>query len=107
MIAPGGILVNIVSTPDIYFNEWVAISTRGFPENRQARPDDIVRIVTTDYSDARPVADILCPDSKYRSIYRQAGLRLLDHQKPLARRDEGVDWRSETRIAPWSIYVLA
>lgn len=107
LLAPGGILVNVVSTPEIYFNEWVTFSTRGFTENRNARPDDVVRIITTDYSDARPVEDILCPDAEYRQIYRQAGLQLLDHQKPLARGDEGIDWQSETRAAPWSIYVLA
>jgi hypothetical protein len=85
----------------------VTFSTRGLPENRNARPDDVVRIITTDYSDARPVEDILCPDSEYRRIFQQAGLKLLNHQKPLARGDERIDWRSETRVAPWSIYVLA
>ena len=85
----------------------MTFSTRDFPENHKARSGDVVRVVTTDYSDARPVEDILCPDEEYRRMYRQAGLRLLDHRKPLARGDEGVDWRSEVRIAPWSIYVLA
>lgn len=106
LLAPGGLLVNIVSTPDMYFNEWVTFSTRDFPENRKARPGEVVRIVTTDYSDARPVEDIMCPDDEYRRIYRLAGLTLLDHHKPLARDDEGTDWLSETRVAPWSIYLL-
>ena len=107
LLAPGGILVNIVSTPEIYVNEWVTFSSRKFPENREARPGDVVRIVTTDYSDARPVEDILCPDASYRLIYRRARLSVREHLRPLARGDEGTHWRSETRIAPWSIYVLS
>lgn len=107
LLAPGGKLINIVSTPEIYLNEWVTFSSKDFPENRHARPGDVVRIVTTDYSDARPVDDILWPDSGYREAYRQAGLEVLAHKKPLARGDEGIDWMSETRVAPWSIYVLA
>ena len=106
LLATGGRLINIVSTPEIYLNEWVTFSTRDFPENRNARPGDVVRIITTDYSDARPVDDILCPDAEYQQIYQQSGLAVLEHLKPLARDDDEVSWQAETRIAPWSIYVL-
>ncbi|MFO7652752.1 MAG: methyltransferase domain-containing protein [Candidatus Krumholzibacteriia bacterium] len=106
LLAPGGRLVNIVSTPEIYTHEWATFSTREYPENLTAGPGDVVRIVTTDYSDARPVEDILWPDASYQSVYRQAGLEQVQVERPLATGEEGIDWRSETSVAPWAIYVL-
>jgi hypothetical protein len=101
-----GILVNIVSTPEIYTNEWVTFSTRDYPENYQARCGEVVRIVTTEYSDARPVEDILWSHENYLRMYEKSGLRLVGVERPLARGDEGIEWKSETCIAPWAIYVL-
>lgn len=101
-----GLLVNIVSTPEIYTHEWVTFSTRDYPENALAQSGDVVRIVTTDYSDSRPVDDILWTDNDYRSVFRDAGLEVKHFSRPLAGGDEGIAWVSETRIAPWSIYLL-
>ncbi len=106
LLAPGGRLVSIVSTPEIYLNEWATFSTKDYPENGEARCGDVVRIVTTEYSDARPVDDILWPDADYRSVYEEAGLEPERVERPLARGDEGIPWVSETRIAPWAIYIL-
>lgn len=106
LLAEDGILVNIVSTPEIYTHEWVTFSTRDYPENRTARCGDLVRIVTTDYSDARPVDDILWPHADYLRVFREVGLEVLRVERPLARGDEGIDWKSETAVAPWAIYLL-
>ena len=106
LLAADGILVNIVSTPEIYTHEWATFSTRDYPENRSARCGDVVRIVTTDYSDARPVDDILWPHEDYLRVYREAGLEVVHTERPLARGDEGNAWKSETSVAPWAIYLL-
>ena len=50
--------------------------------------------------------DILWPDEDYRAVYREAGLEIERVERPLATGDEGVDWVSETEIAPWVIYIL-
>lgn len=101
-----GRLVNLVSSPDIYMHEWASFSTKDFPENRMAKSGDIVRIITTDFEDARPTEDILCTDDAYRDIYARAGLEVAAMYKPLARADEPYEWVNETKIAPWVIYVL-
>lgn len=106
LLATEGRLVNIVSTPEIYSNEWVSFSTEDFPANRSARCGDIVKIITRDYSDGRPVEDIIWPDEDYQSVYRESGLDLVHSEAPLARGDEGIEWVNETTIAPWRIYVL-
>jgi hypothetical protein len=101
-----GIIVNLVSSPDIYVNEWESFSTRDFPENRRAKCGDKVKIIVTAIDDKRPVEDIVWPDEDYRKTYEEAGLELLETHKPLARDDEPFEWVNETRIAPWVIYVL-
>lgn len=106
LLAEGGILVNIVSTPQIYTHEWVSFSTRDYPENRMARCGDVVKIVTTDYSDARPVDDIFWPPEDYQRVYQRSGLEVVLVERPLAVGDEGIAWQSETSVAPWAIYLL-
>ena len=106
LLRASGKLISVVSAPEIYFNEWASFSTRDFPENKSAKPGDVVRIITTDFADGRPALDILCPDEMYREIYKQAGLQVVSMFKPLATDDEPYRWVSETKIAPWVIYVL-
>lgn len=106
LLKPSGKLVNIVSAPEIYLHEWASFSTKDYPENRYARSGDIVRIITTDLPDRRPAEDILWTDESYREVYARAGLQLVATHKPLANGDEPYKWISETKIAPWVIYVL-
>jgi len=106
LLKPGGILVNIVSTPEIYLNEWASFTTKDFPENRDAEPGDPVRIITTDFEDRSPAVDILWPHESYLEVYRRSGLEIVEARRPLAKGDEPYAWISETRIAPWAIYVL-
>jgi SAM-dependent methyltransferase len=106
LLAPSGIFVNLVSSPEIYLHEWASFSTAAFPENRSAKSGDRVRCVITDIEDRRPVEDVVCSDEDYRKLYADAGLEVAVMHKPLARPDEPVSWVNETRIAPWVIYVL-
>lgn len=106
LLAPRGALINLVSSPAIYTHEWASFSTRNFPENASARSGDAVRIIVTDHQDPRPVEDILCGDEEYRSLYRKAGLQVIEMCAPLAHGNEPYSWVSETQIAPWVIYVL-
>jgi len=101
-----GNLVLIVSRPEIYTYEWASFSTKDFPENRQAKSGDKVRIVVTDHADARPVEDILWTDAAYREVFEEAHLRLLHKYEPLGREDEPYMWVNELEIAPWAVYVL-
>ena len=101
-----GRFVSLVSSPEIYYHEWASFSTKDFPENRNAKCGDIVKVINTATDDRRPVDDIIWPDVDYRAVYQDAGLAPVDMYKPLAREDEPFHWINETRIAPWVIYVL-
>jgi SAM-dependent methyltransferase len=106
LLSPGGKLISLVSSPEIYVNEWASFSTRDFPENRTAGSGDQVRIIITDIADRRPVVDTVCSDQDYRRAYQQAGLQVAAVYRPLGRSDEPQGWVNETRIPPWVIYVL-
>lgn len=105
-LAPGGRILNLVSSPEIYVNEWTSFSTAEFPENRSARTGDIVRIINNAIDDRRPVEDVLWTDDAWRDVFTAAGLQVVQTYRPLGREDEPYPWVNETRIAPWVIYVL-
>lgn len=106
LLKSGGRMINLVSSPEIYVNEWASFSTRNFSGNRTARSGEKVQIVMLDVDDRRPVEDILCSDEDYREIYHRAGLALIKTHRPLAKDTEPYLWVNETKIAPWVIYVL-
>jgi SAM-dependent methyltransferase len=106
LLAPGGVIVLLVSAPEIYTHEWASFTTRDFPQNRQARSGDRVRIVMTDVPDRRPVEDVLWSDQAYAASFAAAGLQMVEARRPLGREDEPYPWVTETRLAPWVVYVL-
>jgi len=106
LLKPKGVVINLVSSPEMYIHEWASFTTKDFPENSTARSGDVVRIIVTDHQDKRPVEDILCTDEAYRIMYRDAGLEPIQIFKALAVGDEPYKWVNETKIAPWVIYVL-
>jgi ubiquinone/menaquinone biosynthesis C-methylase UbiE len=101
-----GIIVNLVSSPEIYTHEWASFSTKDYPENWHAKNGDRVKIIMTDVEDRRPVEDIVWTDEYYQDTYSRAGLETIKTYKPLAKPTEPYKWVNETTIAPWVIYVL-
>lgn len=101
-----GRLVNLVSSPEIYLNEWLSFSTRDFPENRNAASGERVRITMLDVPDRRPVEDILWTDRDYAETFAAAGLELLEVHRPLGSNADPFRWVSEYTISPWTVHVL-
>ncbi len=106
LLASGGMLINLVSDPCIYKHEWASFSTKDFPENKQAVSGDRVKIIITDSDDKTPVKDVVCSDTDYRNMYDKSGLRVVQLHHPLAKKEEPFEWVHETKISPWSVYVL-
>jgi SAM-dependent methyltransferase len=106
LLKPTGKIVSVVSAPEIYVNEWASFSTNDFPENRQARSGDEVKIITTEFADRRPTVDVMWSDEAYRDVYDRAGVCVTAMYKPVATGEEPYMWVNETKIAPWVIYVL-
>lgn len=106
LLAEGGSIINLVSSPEIYHHEWTSFSTKDFPGNRRAKSGDKVSIIMLDVPDRRPVEDIFWTDGDYRETYRRAGLDPVEVHRPLGIAAEPYAWVNETRISPWAIYVL-
>jgi ubiquinone/menaquinone biosynthesis C-methylase UbiE len=106
LLKKDGKIVNLVSSPEIYYHEWVSFSTKDFPENRQAKSGEVVRIIQCDIADKRPVEDIIWSHEAYEETYRRAQLSIEKVYRPLGRTDEPYQWVRETEIAPWVIYIL-
>lgn len=106
LLAPRGRAINLVSSPQIYLHEWTSFSTVDFPENRNAKAGDIVRIINTAIADRRPCEDILWTGEAWRDVYARADLQIVRTHEPLGHAGEPHAWVNETRIAPWVIYVL-
>lgn len=106
LLKPGGRIVLVSSTPEIYWHEWASFTTSAFPENRRAASGEPVRIVMKDVADARPVVDLLWRHEDYEALFVASGLELVASARPLGRSDEPFAWVSETHVAPWVIYVL-
>ena len=106
LLSRTGRVVSVVSSPEIYVNEWTSFSTKHFPENQTAKSGDKVLVVMLDVDDRRPVEDIIWMDQDYQETYKLAGLVPVISYRPLATQDEPYIWVSETKISPWVIYVL-
>lgn len=106
LLNKNGRIVSVVSSPEIYVNEWASFSAKNFPENRNARSGEKVFIVMLDVDDSRPVEDIVWTDQDYLDTYKIAGLVPVNIYRPLANQTEPYNWVSETKIAPWVIHVL-
>jgi SAM-dependent methyltransferase len=102
----GGCFLNLVSSPELYVHEWASFSTNAFAANAAAKTGDVVRTVMLDVADGRPVEDIFWTDADYREVYRRAGLAVREVHQPLGSSSDPCTWVNETRIAPWTIYVL-
>lgn len=107
LLRPDGRILILGSTPEIYWHEWASFTTAAFPENRQAKSGETVRIVMKDVPDSRPVVDLVWYAEDYARLFHDAGLAVVAEHRPLGRPDEPQPWTSETSVAPWVIYVLS
>ena len=101
-----GKIILLDSTPDLYVNDCASFTTTIFPKNRKAQPGDVVKVLMNDVEDKRPVEDVLWTDADYREMFEKAGLNIEAVYKPLGKEEEPFNWKMETELAPWVIYVL-
>jgi len=98
-----GIIINITSTPDLHSHNWASFTTN-FPENQNAKSGSKVRI---NVRGTKIIAfDYLWKDLDFKDVFEKSKLNLIKTTKPLAKGNEPYKWINETKIAPWSIYIL-
>ena len=87
-------------------NPRASFTTKAFPENWKAETGDIVRDIMLDVKDRTPVEDIYWTVPDYHKLFNLAALEIEAVYKPLGKDEEPYNWISETKIAPWMIFVL-
>lgn len=107
LIATDGAMVLVVSTPELYQNEWVSFTTKDYPRNRKAGSGDTVSIRIKRTSDERPYEDTLCTDHDYRVLFVRPHFYVAAEHRPLGCVDDPYAWISELSVAPWVIYELS
>lgn len=105
-LRPGGRIINLVSSPELYVHEWASFSTSGFAENAVARTGDVVRTVILDTADHRPVDDVFWSEADYREVFGEAGLVVGHVHRPLGDASDPCSWVNEERLSPWTLYTL-
>ncbi len=101
-----GVVINLISSPDVYTNEWASFSTKDFPENRTAESGETVKIIIKDIDDKRPVDDIMWSDKDYQIAFEKGNLNVVEKYTPFGYENEPYQWINETEISPWIIYIL-
>lgn len=106
LINQDGRIILLDSTPEIYYNEWSSFTTKDFPENKNAKSGEKVKIIMKDVKDNRPVDDIIWFNEDYLDLFKRSKLKLIKSYKPLGKEGEPYKWINEKDTAPWIIYVL-
>ena len=101
-----GRVIMLDSTPELYVNDWASFTCSIFPKNKQAKSGDVVKVRMEDVPDKRPVEDVIWFKEDYSELFLRTGMELEAVYYPLALDEEPFDWKNETQIAPWVIYIL-
>lgn len=106
LLREDGRIILIGCTAAVYVNEWASFSTKDFPENRDAKSGDEVRLFITDVDEQRAVVDVIWFHDDYLALFADSDLELVVHHAPLGRHDEPYPWVTETSIPGSATYIL-
>ena len=105
ILQPNGKIIIIVSNPDIVGQNCVSFN-KDYDCNRNLKSGDKLRLDITDASRTFTLYDYYWTDDDYRRAFSSAGLSIETTFKPLGKPRDGIDWKAETIIPPFNIYIL-
>ncbi len=100
----GGIGVVIVNSEAFYRGDWRSCRV-DFPENEPPLASG-QRVRARLVPEGVYVSDFFWSEADYGGAFAEAGLELVETQRPLGREDDGVEWRDELRLAPYLVFRL-
>ncbi len=99
-----GIIIFVTASMEATKGTWVSLSY-SFPENdRPLHSGDTVKLLIRGIDVI--LYDYYWTDDDYRRAAERAGLMLVKLHKPLGSSDDSIEWRDETKMPPFAIYVL-
>lgn len=99
----GGIFIAVTASEDLYSHEWVSYNIN-YPQNKDLKSGDEAKIQLKDLG--VNYINYYWTDRDYTELFKQAGLKLLEKHFPVGKLNEGFNWISETKHAPYVVYIL-
>jgi SAM-dependent methyltransferase len=101
---PGGIGVVIVNSEAFYRGDWLSCQV-DYPENAAPLASG-QRVRARLVPEGVEVSDFFWSEADYGRAFEEAGLELVETQRPLGREDDGVEWRDELHLGPYLVFRL-
>ena len=102
VLKPGGVFILLIGAEELYDHDWTTVKV-DFPENKNRKSGSQVKVLLTDVN--LELYDYYWTDADYRQVLIQAGFADIDLHQPLGLPDDGIDWITEDRVPPFSIYI--
>jgi len=98
-----GIFIAVTASSAQYTNKWLSIDT-DFSQNKHLKSGDIAKIVLTNIG--LELFDYYWTETDYDNVASVTGFTTLQKDHPLGDSNDGYDWKTERRIAPYITYVM-
>ncbi len=101
-LKPEGVFLMVTCADDFYRHDWLSYDV-DFPENKDPRPGDTVRVTFLDVG--LELTDYYWRDVDYTQAFEAAGFTIAERRWPLGHADEPYAWKDELHHSPMLYYV--
>lgn len=98
-----GIFIITTGSEQLYSHDWLSYNTN-YPENSHLTSGSMAKIQLKDLG--LDFINYFWTDKDYQEIFRFANFQLVEKHYPIGKQSENPNWISETKHAPYVIYVL-
>lgn len=99
----GGIFIAVTGTENLYSKNWLSYNV-DFPENKVLKSGDIAKIQLKDLN--IDFINYYWTDVDYTQLFNKVNFQMLEKHYPLGMPEDNVAWMSESKYAPYVVYVL-
>ncbi|HSX13466.1 MAG TPA: class I SAM-dependent methyltransferase [Chlamydiales bacterium] len=99
----GGIFMFVTASEELFSHKWLSYCT-DYPQNRNLKSGDAAKILLKDLG--IEFTDYFWTDKDYTTLFLEANFKRLETHFPMGKLNEGWNWLSEIKYAPYVIYVL-
>lgn len=97
-----GVFIALTGSEHMYSKNWLIFNS-DYPENRNLKSGDLAKIYLKDAG--IEFTDFYWTESDYRHFFKEAGFDLVKVHYPLGQADEGLEWKEETTLSPFVVFI--
>lgn len=102
ILKPGGVLIAVTGSEELYKRNWVSLDVKDFPENNNPKSGDICKIKLTHIN--LTLEDYFWTDDDYMYVAESSGFSVARKSFPLGAVDDGINWKDEIYYPPFVFY---